>query len=225
MDFFSIEEIFFTAWGYPVSYLEFAGLVTGILSVFLASLGNVWNWPLGIVYVILMMILFYQVHLYPDMLLHFYFLITNLLGWWRWKHPRKSEEDNRRELRISWLEPKQILIAVGIIAAGTLALGLFASKLHLILPFAFTAPSAAPYTDSFITVASVLAAWFLINKKIEAWLLYLFVDVTGVYLYFVRDIKLTSLLYFFYCLLATFALINWIRIYKSYFEEKKEEHI
>jgi nicotinamide mononucleotide transporter len=216
MDFLSIDNIFFTLWNYPVSYLEFAGLILGVVSVLLASVNNTWTWPLGIVYVVLMMALFYQVRLYPDMMLHFYFFVTNIIGWWRWKHPQQREADQNKQLRISFLIPRHLLYAVIGIGAGTVCLGVFAANLHNLLPFAFTAPSAAPYVDSFITIASIVAAWLLIQKKIEAWLLYLFVDIVGVFLYFDRDIKLTSLLYFFYCLLATFALINWIRIYKRY---------
>jgi nicotinamide mononucleotide transporter len=216
MNFLSLEDTFFTIWNYPVSYLEFSGLVTGLVAVWLAALGNVWNWPLGIIYVILMMILFYQVQLYPDMMLHIYFLITNIVGWWRWKHPRMDEADAKEELRISWLDGRALAVVTILIVAGTVALGVFASNLHHLLPWIFTRPSAAPYLDSFVTVTSVVAAYYMIEKKVEAWIMYLLVDVVGVHLYFTRDIKVTSLLYFIYCVLACFALVNWIRIYRSY---------
>jgi nicotinamide mononucleotide transporter len=222
MDFFSLDNTFFDAWNYKVSYLEFSGLVTGLVAVLLAAMGNVWNWPLGIIYVVLMMVLFYQVQLYPDMMLHIYFLITNIIGWWRWKHPRKDEADRKEELRISWLNGKTVFAVSILIAAGTILLGLFASNLHHILPWIFTQPSAAPYIDSFITVTSVIAAYYMIEKKVEAWIMYLLVDIIGVYLYFIRDIKLTSLLYLIYCVLASFALVNWIRMYRGYEWRKAE---
>jgi nicotinamide mononucleotide transporter len=216
MDFFSIENVFFVAWGYPVSYLEFFGLLTGIIAVILSALANVWNWPIGIVYVLLMILLFYQVQLYPDMFLHIFFFITNLIGWWRWTHPRPFEEDKKHELRISLMKKKELIAVVVIGVAGTVVFGLFAENLHEWFSSLFTKPSAAPYLDSFITVMSIIATYYMVQKKIEAWILWLLVDVTGTYLYFVRDIKLTSLLYFIYCLLAAFALWNWWKEYRNY---------
>jgi nicotinamide mononucleotide transporter len=216
MEFFDIKNIFFSAWGYDVSYLEFFGLITGIIAVTLSAFAHVWNWPIGIIYVILMICLFYQVQLYPDMFLHIFFFITNIIGWWRWTHPKPFEEDRKHELRISFMNKKELLVVVAIGFVGTALLGLFAENLHTLLPILFTKPSAAPYLDSFITVMSVIATYYMVEKKIEAWIVWLVVDVVGTYLYFVRDIKLTSLLYLVYCILAAFALWNWVREYRSY---------
>jgi nicotinamide mononucleotide transporter len=216
MDFFSIENIFFTLWDYPVSYLEFFGLILGIISVTLSALANVWNWPLGLLYIVLMIVLFFQVQLYPDVFLHIFYFITNVIGWWRWTHPRPYEEDPKHELRISFMKKEQLLTVFVIGIAGTFLLGMFAANLSEMFPVLFTKPSAAPYVDSFITVMSVVATYYIIHKKIEAWVIWLLVDIVGTWLYFVKDIKLTSLLYLVYCLLALFALYNWIKKYRSY---------
>jgi nicotinamide mononucleotide transporter len=69
MDFFHTDFIFFTAWGYPVSYIEFAGLITGLVAVALSARAHVLSWPIGIVNVVLSFFLYYQVQLYPDMFL------------------------------------------------------------------------------------------------------------------------------------------------------------
>lgn len=216
MDFFDIDNIFFTIWNYPVSYLEFFGLISGIIAVALSSLAHVWSWPIGIANVVLSFFLFFQVQLYPDMFLQVFFLITNILGWWRWTHPRKHEEDLKHELRVSYMNRRDLIISIAAGIGGTALLGMFAENLHNLFPTLFTQPSAAPYLDSFITVMSIVATFYMIQKKIECWILWLMIDIIATYLYFVRDIKLYAILYLAFCFIAGFALWNWIREERSY---------
>ncbi len=216
MNFFDIDHIFFTAWNYEVSYLEFFGLLSGIVAVMLSALANVWSWPIGIVNVILSFFLFYQVQLYPDMFLQVFFFVTNVIGWWRWTHPKPFEEDRKHELKVSFMKSTQLLFVILTGIAGTLVLGLLAENISTLFPEIFTRPSAAPYLDSFITVMSVITTFYLIQKKIESWIIWLAVDAIATYLYFSRDIKLYGLLYLVFCFIAAFALWNWIREYRSY---------
>jgi nicotinamide mononucleotide transporter len=216
MDFFNIDNIFFTVFNYPVSYLEFYGLVTGIIAVLLSSLANVWSWPIGIVNVVLFFFLFFQVQLYPDMFLQVFFFVTNVIGWWRWTHPKPVEEDRKHELKISFMNRREIFVMLAISLAGTMLLGLFASNLNSIFPKIFTQPSAAPFVDSFITVMSIVATFYMIQKKVECWIMWLLIDVVATFLYYSRDIKFTALLYLIYCVIAAFALWNWVREYRSY---------
>lgn len=216
MDFFDIDHIFFSVWNYEVSYLEFFGLISGIVAVVLSALANVWSWPAGIINVTLSFFLFFQVQLYPDMFLQVFFFITNVMGWWRWTHPRPYEEDRKHELKISFMKTSELIIVSAAGIAGTLLLGLFAENLHDLFPSLFTKPSAAPYLDSFITVMSIVATVYLIQKKIESWVIWLLVDVIATYLYFSRDIKLYGVLYLALCFIAAFALWNWVREFRSY---------
>jgi nicotinamide mononucleotide transporter len=220
MSFFDINNIFFTIWDYPVSYLEFFGLISGVIAVVLSALANVWSWPIGIINVVLSFFLFFQVQLYPDMFLQVFFFVTNLIGWWRWTHPQPYEEDRKHELRVSWMSRNEIIFVCSVGLIGTFALGLFAENLNALFPQVFTKPSASPYLDSFITAMSVITTFYLIQKKIESWIIWVIVDVIATYLYFSRDIKLYGLLYFVLTLLAVFAVWNWIREYRTYSTQK-----
>jgi nicotinamide mononucleotide transporter len=148
-DFFSHQSIFFTVLGYPMSYLEFFGTLAGAIAVFLSAKANVWSWPLGIVNVVLFFFLFYQVQLYPDMFLQVFFLVTNLLGWWRWTNPREEEEDTKHQLGVSKLPVKAWLLFLVIGLMGTFAFGSLAKNLHSFFPVLFSQPSAFPFADSF----------------------------------------------------------------------------
>lgn len=216
MAFFDIDKVFFTVLGYPISYLEFFAVITGIVAVGLSALANIWSWVIGIVNVVLYFFVFFQVQLYPDMFLQVFFFATNIVGLWRWTHPRPGEEDRRKELKVSFMTRAQISFALAMVVVGTISFGTFAGHLHEIAPSVFSSPSAMPFVDSFIAVMSIVVTFYMIQKKIECWIMWLTIDIVATWVYFVRDIKFTSLLYFIYCLIAVFALVNWVREYRSY---------
>jgi nicotinamide mononucleotide transporter len=220
MAFFDIDNIFFTALGYPMSYLEFFATITGAIAVALSAKAVVWYWPTGIVSIVLSFFLFFQVRLYPDMFLQVFFFVTNLLGWWRWTHPGKFEEDRKHELRVSYMNRKQILLVFIVGLIGTLFFGTIAENLHEMLPAVFSQPSAFPYLDSFVTVMSIITTFLVINKKIECWIFWILIDMIAAYMYFVKGIKFMALEYAVFCFIAAFGLWNWIREYRSY-EMKK----
>jgi nicotinamide mononucleotide transporter len=216
MEFFDINNIAFTLLGTNVSWLEFIGVIAGGIAVWLAAKASIWSWPIGIINVTLFFFLFYQSQLYPDMFLQVFYLVTNIIGWWRWKNPSTGEEDLRNELRVSFMTRKQLILVASVGTFGTFLLGQFATRLHEWFPSAFSLPSAAPFQDSFITVVSILAQYYMMQKKVECWILWLLVDILATYVYFSRDLLFSSALYFVFCGLAIYALWNWGREYKSY---------
>lgn len=216
MDFFDIDNVFFSLFDYPVSYLEFFGLISGIIAVTLSSVANVWSWPIGIINVFLSFFLFYQVQLYPDMFLQMFFFVTNLLGWWRWLHPKPGEEDRKNELRVSYLSTSGLILLIVLGVTGTLLMGKFSQNLHDLAPKLFHKPSAFPYLDSFIMVMSIITTFYMIQKKIECWVIWIMVDIVATYLYFQRDLLMYTLLYAAFCFIAAYGLYHWVREYRSY---------
>jgi nicotinamide mononucleotide transporter len=214
MNFFNHQSIFFTALSYPMSYLEFFGTVAGAVAVYLSAKANVWSWPLGIVNVVLFFFLFYQVQLYPDMFLQIFFFITNLMGWWRWKNPRQEEEDKKHELKISMMPKKAWLLFSGIGLSGTILFGALAKNLNSFFPVLFSKPSAFPYTDSFVTVMSIVATYLMVQKKVECWLVWILVDAIACYLYFSKEIKFVGIEYLVFCFIAAFGFWHWLKEYQ-----------
>jgi nicotinamide mononucleotide transporter len=209
MQFFDIDSVFFTVLNYPMSYLEFFGTVAGAIAVVISARANVWSWPIGIINVVLLFFLFYQVQLYPDMLLQIFFLVTNIMGWWRWKHPSPGEENKRMELMVSLLSERiRYLILMSVLIA-TVLMGSVASQLSNWLPSIFTKPSAFPYLDSFVTVVSIVAQYLMLQKKVECWILWIMADVVATYLYFSKDIKFLGLEYLVFCFIAAYGFWHW----------------
>ncbi len=216
MHFFDINSIFFTILNYPMSYLEFFGTVAGAIAVWISARANVWSWPIGIINVVLLFFLFYQVQLYPDMFLQVFFLITNILGWWRWLHPKKGEEDKKHELKISFLSHAWRAASAGIIVAGTFVMGIAASNLHSWFPNLFNKPSAYPFLDSFVTVTSIVAQYWMLQKKVECWVFWILADMVATYLYFAKEVKFLGLEYLVFCFIALMGLVVWRKEHRSY---------
>jgi nicotinamide mononucleotide transporter len=197
-----MEYIAFTMMGYPLSYVELVGTLFGLISVYYASRANVLTWPAGIINEIALGILFYHVQLYADMFLQVYFLIVTIFGWYHWK-------SNTADVPITRLSKKGIQWYIISLVTGTALLGTLVKQLHLWLPGYFPIPAAWPYTDSFVTVASILATMLLAKKQLENWIFWIIVDVISVILYLVKGIYFLSLEYVIFLGLASWGLWQW----------------
>lgn len=215
-DFFNLENIFLTVFGYSMSYLEFWATITGGLAVWLSAKENVWSWIVGLVNVCLAFMMFYQSQLYPDMFLQIFFFITNLIGFYMWKFPPAINANQNNELQITRLSSKNYILFMVLVVTGTVMFGFFAKNLHEIFPQLFHLPSAFPYIDSFILIASICTTFLMMKKKVETWWMWLLIDIISCVLYYSKDIKLYALLYLVFCFIATFGAIDWTRKYKRY---------
>lgn len=213
---FSINSEFFNFLGYSMSYIEFFGVVSGLAAIWLAARAHIWSWPVGLVNVVLSFFLYFQVQLYPDMLLQVFFFVTNMMGWWRWSHPKKEEADKKNELKVSYMSRGQLVFTIVAGIAGTFLLGGFASRLHDWFPVLFSLPSAYPYIDSFIMTMSIITTFFMIQKKIESWIIWILVDIVATYLYYIKGIKFYSLEYLIFTGIAAYGLYHWVKEYRSY---------
>jgi nicotinamide mononucleotide transporter len=213
--YFNINHILVEIFNYKLSHLEFWAVITGLVAVYLSSIENVWSWVIGLVNVVLFFILFYQVQLYPDMFLQVFYFITNCIGFFLWKFPKKGNENQRNELKISRMK-NSMLLGIGIICIlSTILLGTFSSHLHTLFPTVFSLPSSYPYIDSFTSVLSILATFLLMKKKLEAWIVWLVVDIILTVLYTFKNIQFVAIEYFIFCIIAIYGTINWLKIYKK----------
>ena len=211
MNIFSVNKIFFTILGYPMSYIELSATVLIFIYVQLITRKIVWAWPLGIVTFSLFAVLFYQVRLYSDFFEQFYYIGNCFYGWYVWLAARKKAQDGEKELAVSYTSGKGRLIAGAIIAAGGVCLGFAMSRIHTWLPAMFPQQAAYPYIDATATVMGFVAAGLMTHRKIEAWVLWLGVNSICIWLYYNRDVKFVAILYIFFLGLAVNGLIKWGR--------------
>ena len=209
LNFFNINNIFFTFHGYQMSYLEFVGTLLNLWSVWLVTKNNILTWPVGNIAVILFGILFYQIRLYSDLVEQIYFLITGFYGWWAWLYFRKKSLGSKKELPITLNSRFSNIAYTLIIITGTILMGYIMGHIHLYMPSLFPEKASFLFLDAFTTVMSFSAQILMAHKKIECWYLWITVDVIGIGLYFAKGVIFISLLYLIFLILATRGLFNW----------------
>lgn len=219
---FSINTVFFTLWDYPMSYLEFFGTIFTIWCVWLTVKAKILSWPIGIIGTLLYIFLFYQIHLYSDLFEQFYFLITSFWGWWLWLNPKtKAEEDKNQELKIGRNSIRENIWWAGIIVLCTSLFIYVTVNLNIWFPEYFPEPASFPFLDAFTTAMSFSAQWLLAKKKVESWVLWIIVDIIGIWLYYAKGVKFISLEYALFLVLASKGLFDWLKEYKNYENGKK----
>jgi nicotinamide mononucleotide transporter len=201
-----VDCIWFTILGYPMSYIELVGTVFCLLSVWLVARRNILTWPTGIINIILYMILFYQIRLFSDTLEQAYYLVMSVYGWITWgaakKQPDTAEDfgfSNRRSIGLS------ILVTLLL----TLVLFTVTSNIHRWLPALFPEPASFPFLDALTTIMSFTATWLMVRKRVESWVYWILVDVIGIGLYYVKEVRFIALLYVILLIIAGYGLINW----------------
>ena len=205
MSFFSTNNTALTLLGYSMSWVELLATMFSLACVWLAVKKNILNWPVAIIAILLSFLLFYQSALYADGFLQVYFLITSVYGWWYWNKKGKEME----ELPVTLLNQKErIYWVAGIIISWAMATYLM-MHLNPWMPQYFPQPAAYPIPDSFIMVASIAGQWLLAKKKLENWYCWIAVNCAAVIVYYLKDIKLFSLLYLALLLMAIMGIINW----------------
>ena len=182
--------------------LELAANVFNLISVLLANRNSVHTWWTGIIGTILFAALFFEVKLYADFTLQFFFVATSVIGWWNWLHGGESND----ELPITRTSLGRLLRDL-VIAAIT-----FAGYGYLL--FRFT-DASYPFVDSTVLVLSILAQLQLMERKLENWIFWIIVDGIATPLFASKELYLTAAIYAAFFLNAVAGLWNWYRIYKQ----------
>ena len=223
MSFFDLNNIAFSALNYPMSWLELVATAFGLIAVWLSAREHIANWGFGLVNVALSGVIFYKSSLYSDMFLQFYFFATNALGWWQWSRLAASANEslgndvstNEYLVKIDFMPRRQQLwLALGIVVS-TVALGFFVKNLHSLYPSVFPNEAAFPYADTLVMVMSIFGNLLLMVKKIESWILWVLVDILAPVLYYQKGILLITFEYVVFLGLASFAFVNWLKIYRQ----------
>lgn len=201
-DWLSVDFVALTLLEYPISYLELIATIFGLVSVYLATKENIWTWPTGVVNEWGFFLLFFQVQLYADMFLQVVFFAITVFGWLHWRTRTSS-------FRIHSLSRRHFFFSIiGALVAAALA-GILIKNLHSLAPQIFPNPAAHPFWDSLVMVTSILAIAFLARKILQAWILWIAVDVVSIVLFYSRSIHLVALEYVVFLVMAGYGYLQW----------------
>ncbi|MEQ1976534.1 nicotinamide riboside transporter PnuC [Xenorhabdus sp. SGI240] len=231
MDFFNIDNILvhipLGTGGYNLSYIEAIGTIAGLLCIWLASQEKIINYLFGLINVSLFAVIFFQIQLYASLILQIFFFAANIYGWYAWS---RVNEQKQIELKIRWLNPKQMAVfaAVSIFAilimtfnidqifgymAKVVVLGLQGMGFNIIMPD--LQPDAFPFWDSVMTVLSIVAMILMTRKHVENWLIWVIIDVISVVIYYYQGVLAMSLQYIILTGIALNGARLWIKAAKQ----------
>jgi nicotinamide mononucleotide transporter len=176
--------------------VELAAAGLGLVNVALVVRRSIWNYPFGIAMVALYFFVFFEARLYSDALLQIFFLAVNLYGWHNWLQARRETGD----IPVRLLSNRARLFWAGGVAAASTAWGLV---MH------YRTDAAAPIVDAFVAGMSIGAQILMARRYLENWLVWIAVDVVAIGLYWSRDLRFTSGLYFILLLLSIAGYREW----------------
>ncbi len=175
--------------------IEYLGAITGFLCVWLATRRHVLNWPFAIVSSLCYIVVFYQVKLYVDTALQFFFIGSSIYGWFYWKST--TDEKTIEAVKI---QSKTLASYILIMSLLAFLLGWWLKK---------NTDASLPFFDAFTGCFSVLAQWLLARKHIENWIIWIAVDILYVGMYISRELYPTAILFFAFLILALMGYYGW----------------
>jgi len=191
-----LSDIFATL--LDMSWLEFFGLVSGLLCVWLLIRENIWTFPIGLVYAVISVAVFTNERLYADVLLNAYYVLMNAYGWYFWRFGAGGTD----WVPVTYAPAHTRTLLLVAVVCGTAGVGWF---------FDNHTDADLAYWDSAIMTLSFAAMWMTARKFIDNWIVWLLVDViaTGVYLH--KGIDFYAVLYGVYLIMAVMGWQAWRR--------------
>ncbi len=201
----------------PVLLIDLLTSVFGLACVFLAGRNNKYNFYIGYIYTFLLFLMFFNKHLYASLLLQPISLGINILGHYRWTHPKKEEESSQdsKALKVSLLTwPQRGLAVVSVLVLA----GVWGWLLSMLGGkwFVGVFPSdPVPYLDACVTVLILVAQFLSALKKWDCWVAWLLVNITQLALHISVGHVFMPIVCSLYLINGVWSLVTWFRLYRK----------
>ena len=201
----------------PVLLIDLVTSVFGLACVVLAGRNSKYNFWIGYVYTTLLFFMFWNKNLYSSLLLQPISLGINILGHYRWTHPKKNEESSQdhKALKVTMLTWPQRIAA----AASVFVLAWFWGWLVSLLGTRFFIgvfpADPIPYLDACVTVLILVAQFLSALKKWDCWIAWLLVNCTQMWLHISVGHVFMPIVSGLYLLNGIVSLYNWSRLYNK----------
>jgi len=193
-DVIAILLVQLNSWSAP----ELIAVMLAVAYLLLAIRQNIWCWACAALSTAIYVWLFAAAKLYMESLLNLFYFAMALYGWRVWSAVTTGA-GNRPV--VIW--PVAVhAVAVAAIVAASFGTGFLLDRFS---------DAAYPYIDSATTFAAVWATFLVARKVLENWWYWLAIDSASVFIYWDRDLQLTSVLFVMYVLMIPFGLISWTR--------------
>jgi nicotinamide mononucleotide transporter len=204
-----LDIVIFELAGRPVLLIDLISSILGLTCVFLAGRNSKYNFWVGYLYTAALFFLFWNRNLYASLLLQPISLAINVMGHYRWTHPKADEASSgdAKALKVTmltWAERGYALLSIIVVASlwGWILDTLFPADPH-------------PYLDTVVTVLILLAQLLSALKKWECWVIWLLVNITQLMLHISVGNVFMPIVSGLYLLNGLWSLSTWMKLYKK----------
>ena len=184
------------------SPVEAVAVVLAVLYLVLLIRENILAWVCGGVSSAIYVYLMIEARLYMESALYFIYFVMAVYGFLVWYRGRTPD----RELPVTIWPVSAHARAIAVIVAMSLVSGYLLSR--------FT-DAEFPYIDSLTTWSAIWTTFLVARKVLENWWYWLVIDIASIFIYWLRDLELTALLFVVYVIMIPFGLISWTRSYRE----------
>ncbi len=196
-----ILDFFINAYRESPTYLivlEAIAFVFGIASVWFAKKANILVYPTGIICTVITVYILYVSEYLGDMMMNFYYSVMSIYGWWNWSR----KKGDKYVVPISRTNRKEKMIGV-LFFVLTMIVTYLVYKAY---DYELQIPN---YIDIITSGIFFTAMWYMANKKLENWTLWIIADIITIPLYAYRGLGMLSLQYLVFTILAIQGYIEW----------------
>lgn len=189
--------------------IELVAAVLSLLYLYLEVKENAWLWLVGIISSALYSYVYFASSFYADFGLMVYYVVVSIFGWIHWHRGGVISDNTNLPIQRLTLKLGFVLLIWLIFIYGLLLLTL------LYLPgYIGLSSSSFPYVDSLTVAASILGTWMLTRKILEQWLVWIVVNIICVFMYWMKDLNFTTILFIIYSIGSVVGYIKWTKNYQ-----------
>ncbi|MDE6146717.1 MAG: nicotinamide riboside transporter PnuC [Bacteroidales bacterium] len=199
----------------PVLLIDLLTSAVGLTCVFLAGRNSKYNFWVGYLYTFMLFLMFWNKNLYASLLLQPISLGINILGHYRWTHPRRNEESakDHKALKVSMLTWPQRLLAILSVFILAGIWGWLLSMLGNRWFIGIFPSDPIPYLDACVTVLILVAQFLSALKKWDCWVAWLLVNITQMILHISVGHVFMPIVCGLYLINGGVSLYHWYRLY------------
>jgi nicotinamide mononucleotide transporter len=181
-----------------IDSIQAAVLLLGITEVLLAKANNIWLYPAGIAATMLAIFSLFTAGLYAECLLHLYYIVMSVYGWWFW-----ITKPDSKPVEVTFATRKEWFTTIAIASIAWVV---------LFLMLTYITHSKVAEWDAWVSASGWAGMWLLARRKIENWILLNISNAFAVPLLFYKELPLFALLTAFLFVVACIGYIDWLKI-------------
>jgi len=182
--------------------VELVAVALAIGYLLLAIRESIWCWLCAGASTAIYVYLFMTAHLYMESALNVFYFGMAVYGFVIWY--RGHTPDHELPV-VVWPLQWHVAAAAAILVASVASGYLLDTRTD----------AAFPYVDSLTTWSAIWATFLVARKVLENWWYWLVIDFASIFIYWSRDLQLTSALFVLYVILIPFGLLRWSRSHRE----------